>query len=80
MALLVIAGGGWFARVGRAGTLIGDDVLAENDIVLVSDFENRTLDSSLAATITDAIRVDLQQSRAVRVMSQAAMWAKTRGW
>ena len=75
VAILAAAGVGWFARVGRAGTLIGDDVLAENDIVLVSDFENRTADSSLAATITDAIRVDLQQSRTVRVMSQAAMWA-----
>jgi tetratricopeptide (TPR) repeat protein len=73
--LLVASGVAWFARVGRAGTLIGDDVLAENDVVLVSDFENRTTDSSLAATITDAIRVELQQSRAVRVMTQAAMWA-----
>ncbi len=75
VVLLSAAGVAWFARVGRAGTLIGDDVLAENDIVLVSDFVNRTPDSSLAATITDAIRVELQQSRAVRVMSQAAMWA-----
>ncbi len=74
-AVLAAAGVAWFARVGRAGTLIGDDVLAENDVVLVSDFENRTADSSLAATVTDAIRVELQQSRAVRVMSQAAMWA-----
>jgi hypothetical protein len=56
---------GLVARVGRAGTLIGDDVLAENDVVLVSDFENHTADSSLAATLTDAIRVELQQSRAV---------------
>jgi tetratricopeptide (TPR) repeat protein len=73
--VLAIAGIGWFARVGRAGTLIGDDVLAENDVVLVSEFENSTTDSSLAATITDAIRVELQQSQAVQVMSQAAMWA-----
>src|SRR5688572_22177673 len=75
VAVIATVGVAWFARVGRAGTLIGDDVLAENDVVLVSDFENRTPDSSLAATITDAIRVELQQSRAVRVMSQAAMWA-----
>jgi serine/threonine-protein kinase len=75
VVILTIAGMAWFARVGRAGTLIGDDVLAENDVVLVSDFENRTADSSLAATLTDAIRVELQQSRAVRVMTQAAMWA-----
>ncbi|HEY5545806.1 MAG TPA: protein kinase [Gemmatimonadaceae bacterium] len=75
VALLAVAGVAWFARVGRAGTLIGDDVLAENDLVLVSEFQNHTADSSLAATVTDAIRVELQQSRAVRVMSQAAMWA-----
>jgi serine/threonine-protein kinase len=71
----VALGAVWFARVGRAGTLIGDDVLAPNDIVLVSEFENHTADSSLAGTVTDAIRMDLQESRAVRVMSQAAMWA-----
>jgi tetratricopeptide (TPR) repeat protein len=75
VAVLAAVGVAWFARVGRAGTLIGDNLLAENDVVLVSDFENRTTDSSLAATITDAIRVDLQQSQTVRVMSQSAMWA-----
>jgi serine/threonine-protein kinase len=77
-ALLIVIGAAgvtWFARVGRAGTLIGDDVLAQNDLVLVSEFENHTADSSLAGTITDAIRMDLQESRAVRVMSQAAMVA-----
>jgi serine/threonine-protein kinase len=73
--VLAAIGTAWFVQVGRAGTLIGDDVLAENDVVLVSEFENRTPDSTLAATVTDAIRVELQQSRAVRVMSQAAMWA-----
>src|SRR5687767_1286105 len=42
VAVIATVGVAWFARVGRAGTLIGDDVLAENDVVLVSDFENRT--------------------------------------
>jgi len=73
--VLAAAGVSWFARTGRAGTLIGDDVLAQNDLVLVSEFENHTADSSLAATVTDAIRMDLQDSRAVRVMSQSAMWS-----
>jgi tRNA A-37 threonylcarbamoyl transferase component Bud32/tetratricopeptide (TPR) repeat protein/TolB-like protein len=74
-AVVVIAAGvTWFARVGRAGTLIGDKVLAENDLVLVSEFENHTADSSLSGTVTDAVRMDLQESRAVRVMSQSAMW------
>jgi len=72
---LAFAGLAWFAREGRAGTLIGDDVLTHNDMVVVSEFENRTADSSLAATVTDAIRMDLQDSRSVQVMSQAEMWA-----
>ncbi len=72
---LLIGGIAWSGQVGRAGTMIGDDLLAENDAVLVAEFENRTADSTLAATVTDAVRVELQQSRAVRVMSQAAMWA-----
>jgi tetratricopeptide (TPR) repeat protein len=75
VAVLAAVGVGWFARVGRAGTLIGDNVIAENDLVLVSEFANSTPDSTLSATITDAIRVELQQSRAVQVMSQSAMWA-----
>jgi tetratricopeptide (TPR) repeat protein len=72
--VLATAGIAWFVQVGRAGTLIGDDVLAENDLVLVSEFTNRHPDTTLAATVTDAMRVELQQSRVVRVMSQAAMW------
>ena len=72
---LLIGGIAWSGQVGRSGTMIGDDLLAENDVVLVAEFENRTTDSTLAATVTDAVRVELQQSRTVRVMSQAAMWA-----
>ena len=64
----------WFGQEGRAGTLIGDDVLAQDDLVLVSEFQNRTADSTLAETVTDAVRVELQQSRVVQVMSQRAMW------
>ena len=73
--VLLMGGIAWSGQVGRAGTMIGDDLLAENDVVLVAEFENRTTDSTLAATVTDAVRVELQQSRTVRVMSQAAMWA-----
>ena len=73
-----VAGLAWFSEDGRAGTLIGNDVLAANDLVLVSEFQNRTTDSTLAATVTDAVRVELQQSRVVKVMSQAAMWVGIR--
>ena len=72
-AVVTIASLSWYSKVGRAGTLIGNDILDENDVVLVSDFQNRTTDSSLATTITDAVRVDLQQSHAVKVMSSSAM-------
>ena len=78
LAVVITASLSWYSKVGRAGTLIGNDVLDENDMVMVSDFQNRTTDSSLAATITDAVRVDLQQSHAVKVMSTAAMAAALR--
>ena len=76
-ATLALGLGGvlWFGKDGRAGTLIGNDILAANDLVLVADFQNRTTDSSLASTITDAVRVELQQSRVVKVMTQSAMFA-----
>ena len=63
-----------FVQVGGSGTLIGQDVLAENDLILVAEFENRTDDSLLGATVTDAIRVELQGSPVVEVLGQRAMW------
>ena len=63
-----------FVTVGGAGTLIGENVLAEHDLILVSEFQNRTDDASLAATVTDAMRLELQQSRVVEVLGQQAMW------
>lgn len=61
-------------KVGRAGTLIGQELLAEHDLLLVAEFENRTADSLLGATVTDAIRVELQQSSVVEVLGQQSMW------
>ena len=77
VATLALVAGGlfWYQKDGRAGTLIGRDLLATNDLVLVSDFQNRTPDSTLAPTVTDAVRVELQQSKVVHVMSQAAMFS-----
>ncbi|MBY0489323.1 MAG: protein kinase [Gemmatimonadaceae bacterium] len=77
LALVVAAAIGTtvYTRVGRAGTLIGSDALNENDVVLVAEFANRTSDSTLAATVTDAVRTEVQQSRAVRVMSQTDLFA-----
>ncbi|MEO7996583.1 MAG: protein kinase [Gemmatimonadaceae bacterium] len=77
VALAVVAGL-WVTKVGRAGTLLGQDVLAQNDVVMVSEFQNRTADTTLAQTVTDAVRADLQQSHVVQVMAQSAMWAGIR--
>lgn len=79
LTVALMAGGTvWFMKEGRAGTLIGNDVLAPNDLILVTEFQNRTADSTLAATVTDAVRVELQQSRLVKVMSQTTMFAALR--
>lgn len=75
-AVVLLAGGGaiWVQAEGRAGTLIGKDVLAAHDQVLVAEFTNRSTDSTLGATVTDAVRIELQSSPVVQVISQATMW------
>ncbi len=72
--LLVAIGVTWYTASGRAGTLIGSDVLAADDQVMVAEFTNRTTDSTLASTVTDAVRIELQESPVVKVLSQRDMW------
>jgi eukaryotic-like serine/threonine-protein kinase len=57
--------------IGPPGTLLAAGVLQEHDRVLVADFANRTRDSLLAAGVTDAFRVDLAKSEAVRLVPAA---------
>jgi TolB-like protein len=54
--------------VGPMGTVIAKGVLEAQDRILVVDFENRTSDSTLGATLTDALRIDLSQSPAIQVL------------
>lgn len=42
-----------------------------SDTVLIADFRNQTHDSLLAGAVTEALRVDISQSRTTRVMSRA---------
>ncbi|MEO5824320.1 MAG: serine/threonine-protein kinase, partial [Gemmatimonadales bacterium] len=74
VVLLAVGAFAWFRAEGRFGTLIGSSVLAVDDIVMVAEFANRTPDSTLAATVTDAIRIELQESPIVKVLSQREMW------
>ncbi len=53
--------------IGPWGTLIGQGLLEERDLIVLADFEDHTGDSTLALALTDLVRVDLEQSPAVRV-------------
>ncbi|MEP7326074.1 MAG: protein kinase [Gemmatimonadota bacterium] len=51
--------------IGPAGTLLASGALAGHDRLLLTDFENRTADSTLGETVTELFRIDLAQSRRV---------------
>ncbi|HEX6315158.1 MAG TPA: serine/threonine-protein kinase, partial [Gemmatimonadaceae bacterium] len=53
--------------VGPFGTLVSSGVLGQRDKLVLADFANRTTDSTLGASITEAFRIDLTQSPVLRV-------------
>jgi tetratricopeptide (TPR) repeat protein len=57
--------------IGPVGTLVASGRLNEKDQLVVADFENRSADSSLAGSVTEAFRIDLAQSPVVRILSTA---------
>ncbi len=59
--------------VGPVGTLVAGGVLEERDRLLLADFTNRTADSTLARSVTEAFRVDLAQSRVVRLLDASTV-------
>ena len=72
LAGLAIAAGGFMTLramgVGPFATLVSSGVLAERDMLVLADFANRTSDSTLGASITEAFRIDLTQSPVLRVV------------
>jgi tetratricopeptide (TPR) repeat protein len=74
---LAVVVGAWAAMralgIGPAGTLVGSGVLAERDRILLSDFADRTGDTTLAAAVTEAFRVDLGQSPTVTLVQPAEL-------
>ena len=68
-ALLGIVMGGWMASralgVGPAATLVAQGVLDERATVVLADFASA--DEGLARAATEAFRIDLSQSRVVRL-------------
>jgi tetratricopeptide (TPR) repeat protein/tRNA A-37 threonylcarbamoyl transferase component Bud32 len=72
LAGLAVAAGGFMTLramgVGPFATLVSSGVLAERDRIVLADFTNRTADSTLGASITEAFRIDLTQSPVVRLV------------
>jgi tetratricopeptide (TPR) repeat protein len=54
--------------IGPVGTLVASGALDRRDAILLADFENRTADSTLGSSVTEAFRVDLAQSPTVRLL------------
>jgi tetratricopeptide (TPR) repeat protein/tRNA A-37 threonylcarbamoyl transferase component Bud32 len=59
--------------VGTVGTLLAKGALSERDRIVLAEFDNRTGDSTLATTVTELLRTDLSQSRAVSVYDVAQL-------
>src|SRR2546427_5841214 len=55
------------------GTRVASGVLEKRDRLVLADFENRTTDSTLGPSLTEALRVDLAQSPVVRLLDAAAV-------
>jgi tetratricopeptide (TPR) repeat protein len=75
-ALALVAGAYTAMRllgIGPVGTLVAAGVLDQRDAVLLADFENRTADSTLGSSVTEAFRVDLAQSPTVRLLDGQAV-------
>ncbi len=77
-ALALLTGGYAVSRalgVGPARTLLSSGALAGGDQLVLADFTVRNADSSLAEAVTEALRVDLGQSSAIRLMDSRAVSA-----
>src|SRR6266545_4211835 len=59
--------------IGPVGTLVASGVLAQRDRLVLADFENRSADSTLGPSLTEAFRVDLSQSPTVRLLDASAI-------
>src|SRR5437870_5150363 len=76
-AALGLGAGGYAAMrvlgIGPVGTLVASGVLEKRDRMVLAAFENRTTDSTLGPSLTEALRVDLAQSPVVRLLDGAAV-------
>jgi tetratricopeptide (TPR) repeat protein len=59
--------------IGSIGTLQAKGLLKERQPILLAEFENRSSDSTLGPTLTEALRVDLTQSQSVKLVDGQAV-------
>jgi tetratricopeptide (TPR) repeat protein len=59
--------------IGSVGTLQAKGLLKERQPILLAEFENRSTDSTLGPTLTEAFRVDLTQSQSVKLVDGQAV-------
>jgi len=79
LGLVVLLGAGFLVSrklgVGPGSTLMSAGVLAAQDRIILVEFENRTSDSTLGASVTEALRIDLGQSNVMRLVETADLQA-----
>jgi tetratricopeptide (TPR) repeat protein len=54
--------------IGPVGTLVASGVLARRERLILADFQNRSGDSTLGPSLSEAFRIDLSQSPTVRLV------------
>ena len=54
--------------IGPVGSLVASGVLRERERLLLADFQNRSTDSTLGPTLSEAFRIDLSQSPTVKLV------------
>ncbi len=59
--------------IGSVGTLQAKGLLKAKQPILLAEFENRSSDSTLGPTLTEAFRVDLSQSQTVKLVDAQAV-------
>lgn len=59
--------------IGPVGTLVASGVLDEHGLLIVTEFDDRTPDGDIGASVTEALRIDLSQSPMVRLMDATSI-------
>jgi eukaryotic-like serine/threonine-protein kinase len=58
----------WATGIGPVGSLVAQGAIQEGERVVLADFRTSSADPTLGAVVTDALRLDLHESPALRVL------------